>query len=177
MDVRVELWRKLSADELILLNCGVGEDSWESLGLQEIQPVHSKGDQSSVIIGRRDAKARTPIIWPPHAKSWLIGKDWCWEGLGAGREGNDRGWNGWMASLTRWTWVWVNFRELVMDREAWRAAIHGVAKSRTRPSDWTELGTGCCERCTRVWDAGPECSQVDRNLVEETPSLSYHFAD
>ena len=42
------------------------------------------------------------------AKSWLIGKDWCWEGLGAGGEGDDRGWDGWMASLTRWTWVWVN---------------------------------------------------------------------
>ena len=48
------------------------------------------------------------VLWPPHAKSWLIGKDWCWEGLGAGGEGNDRGWDGWMASLTRWTWVWVN---------------------------------------------------------------------
>ena len=44
----------------------------------------------------------------PHAKSWLIGRLWCWEGLGAGGEGDDRGWDGWMASLTRWTWVWVN---------------------------------------------------------------------
>ena len=43
-----------------------------------------------------------------HAKSWLIGKDWCWEGLGAGGEGDNRGWDGWMASLTWWTWVWVN---------------------------------------------------------------------
>ena len=58
--------------------------------------------------GRNDAKAGTPILWPPHAKSWLIGKDWCWEGLGAGGEGDDRGWDGWMASLTRWTWVLVN---------------------------------------------------------------------
>ena len=49
------------------------------------------------------------LLWPPHAKSWLIGKRlWCWEGLGAGGEGYDRGWEGWMASLTRWTWVWVN---------------------------------------------------------------------
>jgi len=64
---------------------------------------------------------------------------WCWEGLGAGGEGDDRGWDGWMASLTRWTWVWVNSRVLVMDREAWRAAIHGVAKSRTRLSDWSDL--------------------------------------
>ena len=74
MDVRVGLWRKLSAEELMLLKCGVGEDSWESLGLQG-EPVHSKGDQSWVFIGRTDAKAETPILWPPHVKSWLIGKD------------------------------------------------------------------------------------------------------
>ena len=49
-----------------------------------------------------------PVLWPPHAKSWLIGKDWCWEGLGTGGEGDNRGWDGWMASLTQWTWVWVN---------------------------------------------------------------------
>ena len=67
--------------------------------------------------GRNDAKAETPVLWPPQEKSWLIGKDWCWEGLGAGGEGDEmagwdemrrRGWDGWMASLTRWTWVWVN---------------------------------------------------------------------
>ena len=60
------------------------------------------------------------------------------EGLGAGGEGDNRGWDGWMASLTRWIWV-SELRELVMDRESWRAGIHGVAKSRTRLSDWTEL--------------------------------------
>ena len=74
MDVRVGLWRKLSTKKLVLLNCGVGEDSWESLGLQG-DPVHSKGDQSWVFIGRNDAKAETPILWPPHAKCWLIGED------------------------------------------------------------------------------------------------------
>ena len=76
--------------------------------VREIQPVHSKGDQSWVFIGRTDAKAETPILWPPHVKSWLIGKDWCWEGLGTGGEGDHRGWDGWMASLTWWTWVCVN---------------------------------------------------------------------
>ena len=59
MDVRVGLWRKLSAEELMLLNCGVVEDS----------PVHPKGDQSSVFFGRTDAKAETPVLWPPHVKS------------------------------------------------------------------------------------------------------------
>ena len=78
------------------------------LDCKEIQPVHSK-DQSWVFFGRNDAKAETPILWPPHVKSWLIGKKpWCWEGLGAGGEGDGRGWDGWMASPTRWTWVWVD---------------------------------------------------------------------
>ena len=75
MDVRAGLWRKLSTKELMLLNCGVGEDSWGPLDCKEIQPVHSKGDQSWVFFGRNDAKAETPVLWPPHVKSWLIGKD------------------------------------------------------------------------------------------------------
>ena len=69
----VGLWRKLSTEELMLLKCGVGEYSWESLGLQGYPTTHSKGDQSWVFFGRTDAKAETPV--PPYAKSWLIGKD------------------------------------------------------------------------------------------------------
>ena len=68
MDVRVGLWKKLSAEELMLF--------LESpLDCKEIQPVHTKGNQFWVFIGRNDAEAETPILWPPHAKSWLIGKD------------------------------------------------------------------------------------------------------
>ena len=86
----------------------VWEKTLESpLDCKKIQPVHPEEDQSWVFIGRTDAKAETPMLWLPHAKSWLIGKDWCWEGLRAG-ERDDRGWDGWMASLTRWTWVWIN---------------------------------------------------------------------
>ena len=78
------------------------------LDCKEIQPVHSEGDQLCDFFGGNDAEAETPVLWPPHVKSWLIRKDWYWDGLGAGGEGDDRGWDGWMASLTRWTWVWVN---------------------------------------------------------------------
>ena len=86
--LRVGLWRKLSAEELMLLNCGVGEDSWESLGLQGIQPVHPRGNQSWVFFGRTDVEAETPILCSPEAKSWLIwkdpdaGKDWGQEEKG-----------------------------------------------------------------------------------------------
>ena len=79
MDVRVGLWRKLSAKEWMLLNCGIGEDFESPLDWKEIQRVHPKGDQSWVFTGRTDAEA--PILWPPHVKSWLTGKD-----LDAGRD-------------------------------------------------------------------------------------------
>ena len=74
MDVRFGLQRKMSTKELMLLKYGVGEDSWESLGCKEIQPVHPKGHRSWVF-RRTDIEAETPILWPPDAKSWLIWKD------------------------------------------------------------------------------------------------------
>ena len=80
------------------------------LGCKEIQPVHPKGNQSWIFIGRTDVEAETPILWPPDAKSWThLKRPWCWERSKAGGEGDDRRWNGRMASLTQWTWVWVNF--------------------------------------------------------------------
>ena len=78
------------------------------LDCKEIQPVHSEGDQPWDFLERNDAKAETPLLWPPHVKSWLIGRLWCWEGLGAWEEGDDIGRDGWMASRTRWTQVCVN---------------------------------------------------------------------
>ena len=76
------------------------------LDCKEIQPVHSEGDQPWNFFGSNDAKTETPVLWPPQELThWK--RLWCWEGLGAGGGGDDRGWDGWMASLTRWTWVWV----------------------------------------------------------------------
>ena len=75
--------------------------------------------------------------WCEELTHWK--RPWCWERLRAGEEGDDRGWDGWMASPTQWTWVLSKLWELVMDREAWRAVDHGVAKGWTRLSDWTEL--------------------------------------
>ena len=87
---RCERWtiKKAEPEELMLLNCGVGEDLEKPLDCNEIQPVHSKGNQSWMFTGRTDAEAETPIFWPPDVKNWLTGKDpdagkdWIWEEKG-----------------------------------------------------------------------------------------------
>ena len=92
----------------------VMEKTLESpLDCNEIQPVHPKGNQSWMFIGRTDVEAETSILWPPIL--WCedlthLKRPWCWERLQAGGEGDDRGWDGWMASLTQGTWVWMNSR-------------------------------------------------------------------
>ena len=108
----------------MLLNCGAGEDSWESLGLQ--------GDPTNPFYKR----SVLGVHWKDWCWSWnsnilatwceeltRLKRPWCWERLKAGEEGNDGGWDGWMASLTQWTWVWVNFRSW------WWIGRHGVLQS------------------------------------------------
>ena len=80
----------------------------EYLDCKEIQPVHSEGDQPWDFFGRNDAKAETSTLATSCEELTHWKRLWCWEGLGAWGEGNNKGWDGWMASLTRWTWVWVN---------------------------------------------------------------------
>ena len=108
MDVRVGLWRKLSAKELILLNCGVGE-------LLRV-PWTARRSKQSILEEISPGCSLEEWCWSWNSSSLATSCEelthwkrlWCWDGLGAGGEGDKRGWDGWMASLTRSTWVWVN---------------------------------------------------------------------
>ena len=108
MDVRVGLWRKMSAEELMLLNCGVGEDSWESLGLQG-DPT-SPFWRRSVLCSLKGMMLKLKLQYFGHLMQRVdsLEKTVMLGGMGAGGEGDDRGWDGCMASPTQWTWVWVN---------------------------------------------------------------------
>ena len=112
------------------------ESPW---GCKEIQPVHLKGDQSWVFSGWTDAEAETPILWPPDGKNWLILKI-LMLGKIESRRRRGRQRMRWFDGITDSMEMSLNsLQELVTDREVWHAVIHGVAKSQTRQSNWTEL--------------------------------------
>ena len=139
---KAELWR-IDAFELWC---------WRRLlDSKEIQPAHPKGNQSWIFIGRTDAEAETPILWTPHMKNWLIwkdtdaGNDWRLEEKGLIEDEMVDGITDMCLS---------KLQELVMDREAWCTAVHGVTKSQTRLSNWTEWTSR-----KGVWQVGPLSKQ------------------
>ena len=120
------------------------------LDSKEIKSVNPKGNQSWIFIGKADAEAEPPIIWPPDAKkpdslekSLILGK------IEGRRRWRDRVWDGWMASPAQWTWIWASSGSWWC-REAWHATVHGDAKSWTRLSKSTELNGVRCN----IWHPG-----------------------
>ena len=113
----------------MLLNCGAGEDSWESLNCKEIKPVNPKGNQPWIFTGRTDAEAETPILQPPDVKSWLIWKEPDAGKTDGGRRREQQRVR-WLDGITDSMDMRVSkHQQMVKDRDAWRAAVHGVAKS------------------------------------------------
>ena len=157
MDVRVGLDKEGWALKNWCFWTVVLEKTLESpLDCKEIQPVHPKGDQSWVFIGRTNAEAEIPNImatWCEELTHWK--RPWCWERLKAGGEEDDRGWDGWMASATPWTWVWVN------SGSWWWTGRPGVLQSlglQRVGDDWTELNwmpsielAMCCMHKDNTW--------------------------
>ena len=130
------------------------------LACKEVQPVHSIGDQSWVFIGKTDAEAETPILWPPHEKSWLIGKDPD-DGRDCGPE--EKGtteWDGWMASSTRCTWGWVNSWSWWWTGRPEVLRFMGLQRTDTteRQLNWTELKLGIS-----LWSIYPDKSILQKD--------------
>ena len=164
----------------MLLNCGVGEDSWESLGLQG-DPTSLSKMKSVLNIHWKDWywNSNTLATWCQELSHWK--RPWYWERLKAGGEGDNRGWDGWLASPTQWTWVWVN------SGSWWWTGRPSVlqsmgSQSGTWLSNWTELNWKflllsifgfffwqCCEAC-RILVPWPGIKTVSPEMEKQTPN-------
>ena len=125
----------------------------------KIKLVNPKGNQFWIFSGRTDAEVEAPILWPLNAKNWLncLFRPWCWEKLKVGREGGDRGWDGWMASPTQWTWVWAG------SGRWWRTGKPGVLQS---------MGS---QRVRHDWATGQPYSTSNTTSLEECMIFSIWF--
>ena len=170
----------------MLLTCAVGEDFWESLGLQG-DPTSPSSRRSVLGVHWKDwcwrCNSNTLATWCVELTLWK--RPWCWERLKAGGEGDDRGWDGWMASLTQWTWVWVN------SRSWWWTGRPGMLQSlglqRVGP-DWaTELNWTDAEApilwppAVKSWligkdpDAGKDWRQKEKRMREDEMVGWHHW--
>ena len=127
----------------MFLNCGVGEHSWVLWTARRSNQSILKEISAEYSLGGMMLKLKLQYFLPPDMKNWLIKRPWCWEKLMAGGEGDDRGWDGWIASLTRWTWVWVNSRSWWWTGRLGVLQFMGSQRVRhdwaTGLSDWTGL--------------------------------------
>ena len=142
----------------MILNCGVGEDSWESLGLQG-DPASPSKRRSVLGVHWKDWcwswNSNTLVTWCEELTH--LKRLWCWERLKPVGEGDDRGWDGWMASPTQQTWVWVSSRTCCWTGRPGVPQPYGVTKSQTQMRDWTELSClkhfyyGQCDSTYEIW--------------------------